>query len=177
MKNSGFHNDIYKLTVKKRISTLISEITLKDFMENWKDRIIQGIFEEKLLTLFISYNKLGLQNLIFCDENRIEIFEINKLKDNCYKKTTQALKFGKPIIITQENFMGKNYDLLLLLPSQFDYIAYFIQIGLNKNKSQIELIKNELTINESKFISGIKELIGYNIVEIKLLFIFDKEKM
>ena len=170
-----FHNDIYKLTVKKRISTLISEITLKDFMENWKDRIIQGIFEEKLLTLFISYNKLGLQNLIFCDENRIEIFEINKLKDNCYKKTTQALKFGKPIIITQENFMGKNYDLLLLLPSQFGYIAYFIQIGLNKNKGQIELIKNELTINESKFISGIKELIGYNIVEIKLLFIFDKE--
>ena len=170
-----FHNNIYKLAVKKRISSSIKDTTLNDFMKNWNNRIIKGIFEEKLLTLFISYNKLGIQNLIFSEENRLEIYEIYKLKDNCYKKTNQTLQFDNPIIITQENYMGKNYDLLLLLPSQFGYIAYFIQIDLNKSKDQIDSIKNDITKNESKYIKGIKELIGYNIVQIKLVFIFDKE--
>ena len=84
---------------------------------------------------------------------------------------------NKPIIITQENYLGQNYDLLILMPMPFisAYNAYFIQIGTNKTKAQIDTIKKDLNENESNYKIGIKTLTDCDINNVYLTFIFDKD--
>ena len=173
-----FHNEIFKSAIKKSIEVSIKEDAYKYLLnESNKDAITYGIFEEKLLILIISYNKLGLNDLIFCDENKFEIEEINKFRDSCFKKTKQKYIKMKPILITQMNFLGQNYDLLILIPNSTEnyYIAYLIQIGKNKTRAYIEKIINELKKDEQAIIGGIEKFIDCNISKIELVFIFDKE--
>ena len=66
-----FHNEIYKKAIKEKIKIEIEQNTLEYFLQELNySRITFGIFEEKLLTLFFSYNKLELNNLVFKEENR-----------------------------------------------------------------------------------------------------------
>ena len=172
-----FHNEIYKTAIKEKIKTEIEQNTLEYFLQELNySRITFGIFEEKLLTLFFSYNKLGLENLVFNEENRLEVEEIYEFQSCKFKKTNKKINPDFPIIITQENYLGKNYDLLILMPySEKSYIAYFIQIGTDKTKKQIETINSDLKENKKDYKKGIEKYIGFPISIVELMFIFDKE--
>ena len=173
-----FHNEIFKSASKKSIEFSIQSDNFKNILQSFgNDRIIQGIFEEKILILYLSYNKLDLKDLYFKEENRLEVEEIYKFQFNNFDKTNKSFDKNKPIIITQENYLGKNYDLLILIPmnDKSGYKAYFIQIGTNKTKAQIDLIFQDLNENKNNYKEGIKKYIGYDIISVELAFIFDKD--
>ena len=172
-----FHNEIFKSSIKRKIRTEIEQNNLDYFIKELNySRITHVIFEEKLLTLFFSFNKLGIQNLCFKEENRLEIKEINQLKESKFLGTNNKLDLFSPVIITQENYLGPNYDLLILIPSiNMSFSAYFIQIGTDKNESQINKINDDLSKNEDNYKIGIENYTGLKISKIKLVFIFDKE--
>ena len=172
-----FHNEIFKSAVKKSINYTIQENNFMYILNNFdNNRITYGIFEEKLLTLFLSYNKLNLIDLEFTEENKLEVEEIFQFKNNTFDKTNKLIDKDKPIIITQENYLGQNYDLLVLIPIQSlnSFLAYFIQIGTNKTSTQINIIKTDLNENKSKYKDGIETFTGCNIFKTELVFIFDK---
>ena len=173
-----FHNEIFKSAVKNSINHIIQENNFMYILNNFdNNRITYGIFEEKLLILFLSCNKLNLIDLEFTEENKLEVEEIFQFKNNAFDKTNKVIDKNKPIIITQENYLGQNYDLLILIPKKSlnSYKAYFIQIGTNKTKTQIDIIKTDLKEKESKYKEGIEKFTGCNISEVELVFIFDKD--
>ena len=53
--------------------------------------------------------------------------------------------------------------------------AYFIQIGTDKNENQIKKILTDSGNNVEKYKIGIKKFIGYDISNVQVVFIFDKE--
>ena len=177
-----FFNPIFLNAVKKSIKAEIKEKSLSFLLENNnKDYIINGIYEEKLLTQIISNNKIQLKNLEIPENNLLEINKICELKDKKYEKTSQKIDISLPIIITQSFLFTPLYDLLVLVPERnndkIDHIAYIIQIGTNEPDNKIKEIENDFEQNKGKYITGIKKLIdnNINIKKIELLFIFDKE--
>ena len=172
-----FHNEIFKSSIKRKIRTEIEQNNLDYFIKELKySQTTHAIFEEKLLTIFFSFNKLGIQNLCFKEENRLEIKEINQLKESKFLRTNNKLDLFSPVIITQENYLGPYYDLLILIPYiNMSFSAYFIQIGTDKNKNQINKINDDLSKNEDNYKIGIENYTGLKISKIKLVFIFDKE--
>ena len=176
-----FFNPIFLSAVKKSIKAEIKEKSLSFLLENDnKDYIINGIYEEKLLTQIISNNKMKLKNLEISENNLLEVNKICELKDKKYEKTSQKINIDSSIIITQSTFLAPLYDLLILVPEKYNdkivHIAYMIQIGTNKPENKIKEIESDFNPNKTKYISGIKKLIDNNIdiKRIELLFIFDK---
>ena len=152
-----FHNEIYKSAIKETIKIKFEkynfEYILKELNHN---QITFRLLEEKFLTLFISYNKLGIINLSFKEQNKLEVNEINKFKLSCYNKVETKIDLFSPIIITQENYLGPNYDLLILLPSiKFTFDAYFIQFAIDINENKIKEIENDLNDNIKNYKSRI----------------------
>jgi hypothetical protein len=155
--------------VKKSIEYIIQENNFKYILKNLdNNRITYGIFEEKLLILFLSCNKLNLIDLEFTEENKLEVEEIFQFKNNTFDKTNKLINKNESIIITQENYLGQNYDLLILIPikSLNSYKAYFIQIGTNKKRTQICKIKADLNENESKYKEGIQTFTDCSIIKV-----------
>jgi hypothetical protein len=164
--------------VKKCIEYLIQENNFKYILKNLdNNRITYCIFEEKLLILLLSCNKMNLIDLEFKEENKLEVEEIFQFKNNAFDKTDSPIDKNESIIITQENYLGQNYDLLILIPikSLNSYKAYLIQIGTNKTKAQITTIKADLNENKSKYIEGLQTFTDCNIIKVELVFIFDKD--
>ena len=175
-----FFNPIFLKAVKKNFFIKFKEASLLFLLKECnKYQIIKGFFEEKLLTLAISYNKIYLNNLIFCENNILEIYQITDFNDIKIKNTNDKIKKGDPIVINQKNFKGPHYDLLILFPinNTHNYISYFIQIGVNKNKEQIEKIMNDFNLNKNNYIKGINKFFDnkIKISQAELLFIFDKD--
>ena len=173
-----FHNKIFKNIIKKKIEFSIQADNFIYILKNfYKNRIAFGIFEEKLLILLLSYNKLDLENLQIREENRLEVFEIYQFKESIYEQTNKAFIKNEPIIINQEYYLGQNYDLLILIPipSINSYKAIFIQIGTNKSIDQINTIIKDLKKSKIQYKNGIKKFIGVDITDVELVFIFDKD--
>ena len=175
-----FHNEIFKSAAKKSIEFSIKsdnfEYIIKESF-NDKNKILYGIYEEKLLSLFFAFNKLELKDLAFQEKNILEVEEIYKFKDLSYSYIKKNFDKTKPIIIIQKNYLGKNYELLILIPNKIfnNYKAYFIQIGVNKTKEQIIEIKKDLDENKLHYEAGIKKYVDCSITEIELVFLFDKD--
>ena len=132
------------------------------------------------MVLFFESNRLGLNNLIFEEENIFEINEIYQLKYSAYKTTKKNFKNNSPILITQKYYKDENYDFLILIPlitpyKKIVYMSFFIQTGTNKNQEIIDKINKDLKENGTKYNNGIKKLLGIDVDSNLLLFIFDKE--
>ena len=171
-------NLIFKNAIKNTIKFDIEINSIENLLKsNNKERTQIGIYEEKLLTLFLKYNKLNLINLQFTKDNILEVEEIYEFINSKYERFNESIQKGEPIIITQTNYKGKNYDLLVLIPKENsdNYDAVFIQIGLNKQKNDIIELMNDISNNDSKYKKGIEKYLDINIKDIYLNFIFDKE--
>ena len=171
-------NLIFKKAIKNTIEYDIEINSIENLLKsNNKERTQIGIFEEKLLTLFFKLNKLNLNNLQFNKENTLEVEEIYEFINSKYERYNKSILKNKPILITQTNYKGKNYDLLILIPIENtdNYIAIFIQIGLNKQKNDIIKLVNDISNNTNQYIKGIEKYLDINIKDIYLNFIFDKE--
>ena len=171
-------NLIFKNALKKTIEYDIEVKSIENLLKLYnKEKTQIGIYEEKLLTLFLKFNKLNLFNLQFSKENILEVEEIYEFINSKYDRYNGVFQKNKPILITQANYKGKNYDLLLLIPLEHsdNYFAIFIQIGLNKKKADIIKLVNDILNNHNKYKKGIEKYLGINIKDIYLNFIFDKE--
>lgn len=190
----NYFNPIFLNAVKLTLKPELKEKSLNYLLsEDNKDVLVNAIYEEKLLSTLISYNKLDLKNMNTSDNNLLEVNKIFELKEKTIKKTNNIINQTEPIIITQENYRGENYDLLVLIPNKeekdineiknenknkkYYYTAYLIQIGTNKPKNKIDSIKSEFNDNRKNYILVIKKFIdnSIDIKEIHLVFIFDKE--
>ena len=178
-----YFNPIFFNAVQKSIKSEIKENSLKFLLTNDnKDYLINGIYEEKLLTTLISYNKLKLENMKTTENNLLEVDKICEFKYKFYKKISKKLENNLFIIINQKNYRGELYDLLVLIPKKDNkgdiiFTAYMIQIGTNKTGSQINEIKNDFDDNKKNYLLGINTFIDnkIKIKNIELLFIFDME--
>ena len=171
-------NLIFKNAIKKSIEYDIEINSIENLLKsNNKERTKIGIYEEKLLTLFLKFNKLNLNNLKFINNNRLEVEEIYEFINSKYERYSGNIQKNKPIIITQANYKGKNYDLLILNPKENsdNYDAVFIQYGLNKQKNEIKKLIFDISNNKSRYKKGIEKYLDINIIDIYLNFIFDKE--
>lgn len=134
------------------------------------ERTQVGIFEEKLLTLFFKYNKIPLSNIYFVKQNQLEVEELYDFICSKYEKIENKIEPKMPIIITQSNFKGKFYDIIILIPipNTDSYDAIFVQIGLNKTITEINKLQKDIAINHNKYRDGIVKYIGVNISNIYL---------
>jgi len=145
----SINNTIFRKAMQNKIRNIIKMKNIQFFIEelNYREnRLKFGIFEEKLMVLFFESNRLGLNNLIFEEENIFEINEIYQLKYSAYKTTKQKFKSNSPILITQKYYKDENYDFLILIPlitsyKKIVYMSFFIQTGTNKNQEIIDKIK------------------------------------
>ena len=171
-------NEIFKIALKKSVEYEVEVNSIENLLKlNNKESTQIGIYEEKLLTLFLKYNKLFLNNLFFVKDNQLEVEEIYEFINSKYDRYNKAIHKDKPIIITQTNYKGKNYDLLILIPIENtnNYDGVFIQIGLNKKKDEIIKLVKDISGNSFNYIKGIRKYLDINILNIYLNFIFDKE--
>ena len=175
-----FYNQIFKEAVKKKIEFQVENGILTLLLKNQQlPRTIFGVCFEKMITLLLKYNQINNFNLKFQETNIKEVEEISDFKENNinYNSIFQDIDKDKPILITQKNYFGKFYDLLIII--RYNNIVYsnFIQIGLDKDMSKINDILTDITLNENLYKKEIsRELdIDINIIKISLFFIFDYE--
>ena len=170
-----FYSNLFKKCFKNKIGVEIDKDTLtKLIMKNDYPNTLFGICFEKLITLLLMHNKLNIENLIFKKNSIKEIKEIAMLKEEIYK----GPKFNNeeiktPILIVQENFCGPLYDLVIITKHNNLYYSNFIQIGVDKDKDQINKIIKDLENNYSLYKQNILKIFGIETNFISVLFIFD----
>ena len=170
----SFNSEIYKTVFDETIKDLLKIESLKRKMNLFKDNDWgkDGVEFEDIIILQIWNNTF--EYLAFPENNKLKVKTIYELK---YNKDDERpdLDLSKPIIIGQEIFGGKYYDLLLILDKDGKKYAIFIQIGLNKTGSDINTYLKNLTDNDKKYKDGIGTLIKHKIDGLGLLLIFEYE--
>lgn len=181
LKNNEIHfkflSPIYKEALKRKVGDFVKigalNILLKD---KTFPRTGFGICFEKIITLLLIYNKMDITNLSFTKNNIKEIQNISDLENENYQCTKFIIdKKNNPILLTQSNYYGPNYDLLII--SKHEKINYsdFIQIGVNKTNKEISDILKNLQKNEKIIETNIRKIFGIKKIQVSLLFIFDFE--
>ena len=190
--NLHFNSEIYKEVFDQIIKGLLKIESLKTKSIIFNDEIkgkdgtdFEDLIVEQLWNNTFEYiqfpekNKLKVKDIYDLKYNRKENNEGNKQnnKKNEINEKIQEINpnINEPIIIKQENFKGKYYDLLLILNKNGKKYAIFIQIGLNKKGTEIDIYLKNLTNNEEKYKEGINTLIGHKIDEIGFLLIFEHQ--
>ena len=170
-----FYSNLFKKCFKNKIVAEIEKDTLtKSLMKNDYPRTFFGICFEKLITLLLMYNKLEIENLIFKKNSIKKIKEIAMLKEEQYtgpKYNNEEI--NTPILIIQENFFGSLYNLVIITKHNNLYYSDFIQIGVDKDKDQINKIIKDLENNYSLYKQNILEIFGIQTNFISVNFIFD----
>ena len=173
--NFKFYSNLFKKCFKNKIAVEIEKDTLtKLLMKNDYPRTFFGICFEKLITLLLMHNKLNVENLIFKKNSIKEIKEIAMLKEKNYTGPKfNNEEINTPILIIQENFFGPLYDLVIITKHNNLYYSDFIQIGVDKDKDQINKIIKDLENNYSIYKQNILKIFGIQTNFISVLFIFD----
>jgi len=170
-----FYSDLFKKCFKNKIAVEFEKDTLtKLLMKNDYPKTFFGICFEKLITLLLMHNKLNIENLMFKKNSIKEIKEIAMLKEENYigpKFNNEEIE--TPILIIQENFFGPYYDILVITKHNKKYYSDFIQIGVDKDKEQINTIIKDLENNYSLYKQNIFKIFGIQTNFISVLFIFD----
>ena len=179
-----YFNSIFFKAVQQYIDYEIKEKNLESLLKNDNNDILFNIiYEEKLLNMFISYNKLNLENMEIPENNFLEVDKICEFKYKINQKNSKNLGNNLPIIINPKEFEDEFYDLLILVPKKdiFEKIiifkAYMIKIGSNKIWHEILEIRDDFDKNKNFYLDGIKYFFDNKIIikNIELLFIFDME--
>ena len=195
--NLSFNSEIYKEVFDETIKGLlkIENLKTKSIIFNddekkgkdgtdFEDLIVEQFWNNTFEYIqFPENNKLKVKNIYELKNNKKDKNNENKQnnkknknnKKNEKKKQEINVNINAPIIIKQEDFKGKYYDLLIILNINDIKYAIFIQIGLNKTGVDINTYLNNLTNNEKKYKEGINALIDHKIDEIGFLLIFENK--
>ena len=133
---------------------------------NW----IYGHVIEGLIIGLFEVNKL-INDLEFPKENIIEVDSIFNIEK---EEKIKNILDNYPILIKQRK-QGQDYDFgIVLRKNDFNY-GILIQVGLNKEKSEINNIYINSFLRYYILKDGISNVIGRNIDHLSLLFFFEHE--
>ena len=200
--NSEIYKEVFDTTIKGLLK--IENLKTKSIIFNnerkgkegtdFEDLIVEQLWNNTFEYIqFPENNKLRVKNIYelkFNTKDKDDEKKLNKKhakkqkkndekkqekKENDKKKQEINVNINAPIIIRQEDFKGKYYDLLLILNKDKIKYGIFIQIGLNKTGVDINTYLNNLTNNEIKYKEGINVLIDHKIDKIGFLLIFENQ--
>ena len=172
----SFKLDIYKEVFDESIKGLLKIDNIKNTFYLDKDNIVKdskgkyGVQFEDLIVEQLWNNLFDFIN--FPDKNKIKVKDIFGIKN--YNGNSYSIDKGKPIIIRQTEFCGKYYDLLLVVSNKSgERFGIFIQIGINKDRFEINKYYNNIIKYVQEYKDGIFCLINEKIEDLGFLLIFD----
>lgn len=169
-------SEIYRKALNDKIEFDVQEKSLKIIMEKkYFPRTAYGIAEELLIILLLKYNKFKIPYLNFEGKNFIEVEEINNLKLAPKFVKKYNIEENKCFLITQSKYNGPNYDILIIQNIENKIRAIFVQIGVDKSKTEIQKIRTDLITNINYYKNNLQKSFNFNIDSVYLLFIFDEE--
>ena len=163
-------NPIFYEAIKETIEFMVKEnLYQKVIIEKLLPETSCGFAEEYLISLLFKNNKFKVKN--FNDFKYIK--KVKQIFDFQKNSIIEFQNFPGNIIVLQD-FNGENYDLLFIINiNGIDY-AIFIQIGVDKNETQIIKIYNDLIENSQNYVDNLNFSYKKKIKYINLLFIFDE---
>ena len=172
----SIENEIFLTALKKHTDFYIIQNQI-DTVMNRKlfPRNVFGISEELLIILLLKNNKFELKNLVFEEKFIIQIKEINGIKNGMTGNFWKKIEYGENVLIIQEKYNGPKYDLAIIQSLQSHRIAIFIQVGLDKNLSEIKSQYFNLKNNRNNYIRNLEQYFMCKIDGISLFYIFDED--
>ena len=165
-----YQNEEHQKNFNKIILPYIIEKSIKTL--NCNNHSLKGILFEGLITGLFECNKL-IEGLEFKENNIIEVYEIY----NITEKNENNINYGgSPILIKQKFSQGRDYDLCMIIEYNKIIHGLYIQIGLNKQKSQICKIYNNSFNRYIELKNSLQQLTGKEINYLDIIFIFDKNQ-
>ncbi len=165
-----YQNEEQQKNFNKIILPYIIEKSIKTL--NFNNHSLKGILFEGLITGLFECNKL-IEGLEFKENNIIEVYEIY----NITEKNENNINYGgSPILIKQKFSQGRDYDLCMIIEYNKIIHGLYIQIGLNKQKSQICKIYNNSFNKYIEVKNSLQQLTGKEINYLDIIFIFDKNQ-
>lgn len=158
----------YKDNVFKELENKIKSINLNNLvfhdLNYFNNNSFKGFVEEELIINLIEVGKL-LLNFEISKENIITVNELINIKD---EKLINKINDNLPILIKQLNGHGESIDLILIVNKK----ALFFQIGINKEKSDIDKV---LSKNYNILLKNISIFLNIELISYDIVFIFEKE--
>ena len=158
----------YKDNVFTELENRIKNSNLNDLvfhdLNYFNNNSFKGFVEEELIINLIEVGKL-LLNFVICKENIITVNELINIK---IEKLINKINDELPILIKQLSGYGQSIDLILIVNKK----ALFIQIGINKEKSDIDKVTS---INYNSLLKNVSKFLGIELSSYEIIFIFEKE--
>ena len=172
MLKFGFKLSLYKEIFDSSIYRLLKIENIKLSFILKEDKGKNGIDFEDIIVEYFWNNAFDF--IKFPEKNKLIVKNIYDLKNNDDKSLN--VEEGQPIIIRQKDFVGKYYDVLIIINYKGQNYAIFIQIGLSKKGTDINTYFQNLISNSEKYKNGVGKLINNKIDELGFLLIFDYSK-
>ena len=158
-----YKEDVFKELENKIKYNNLNDLVFQD-LKYFKNNSFKGFVEEELIINLIEIGKL-LSNFQICKENIITVNELINIKN---EKIINEIKVDLPILIKQLSGYGESIDIILIVNKK----AIFIQIGINKEKSDIDKVKS---INYDTLLKNVSTFLDIQLNSYELVFIFEKE--
>ena len=158
-----YKEDVFKELENKIKYNNLNDLVFQD-LKYFKNNSFKGFVEEELIMNLIEIGKL-LSNFQICKENIITVNELINIKN---EKIINEIKVDLPILIKQLSGYGESIDIILIVNKK----AIFIQIGINKEKSDIDKVKS---INYDTLLKNVSTFLDMQLNSYEIVFIFEKE--
>ena len=158
-----YKEDVFKELENKIKYNNLNDLVFQD-LKYFKNNSFKGFVEEELIINLIEIGKL-LSNFQICKENIITVNELINIKN---EKIINEIKVDLPILIKQLSGYGESIDIILIVNKK----AIFIQIGINKEKSDIDKVKS---INYDTLLKNVSTFLDIQLNSYEIVFIFEKE--
>lgn len=156
-------NNVFTELENKIKNSNLNNLVFHD-LNYFNNNSFKGFVEEELIINLIEVGKL-LLNFVICKENIITVNEVINIK---IEKLINKINDEQPILIKQLSGYGQSIDLILIVNNK----ALFIQIGINKEKSDIEKVTS---INYNTLLKNVSKFLGIELSSYEIIFIFEKE--
>ena len=159
--------------INKKIRECVAKLNQLDQFSNLSLREQGFILKELIVSLFM--NNKTFKNLIFPDNNIIEVNKIYNLEEEDIPKKINKLNLSEgPILIIQKED-GEIFDLgIVIKENDIDYFIA-VQIGINIKNSDINNYLSKIKKNEKIILDNIILLTKIKIEELRFIIILDKE--
>ena len=158
-----YKDNVFEELVKKIINSNLNELVFHD-LNYFNNNSFKEFVEKELIINLIEVGKL-LLNFEICKENIITVNElINIENEGLINKINNDL----PILMKQLSCYDQAIDLILIVNKK----ALFFQIGINKEKSDIDKV---ISINYNTLLKNVSKFLDIELSSYEIIFIFEKE--